>query len=338
MAKKKEEKLEEALGFDLDVDNTVESPIDLKIQQDIERRKSLKSKDRHTEDGLINCLRNKKVIVRHVPKVTGLVSNPKHIYYGGMAENAIRNYTVPQLQSGKLVNVLTNSEKDFLESVMGLEVNALSIYKKEDNYWENYRIRLTKQDTILDLSYPEDFIKYKVLLANTNFVAKNVETLQDRPKVTYEFVLVEEGEEISREQQDMSYTMRAYMKFGEYKEDKDTLKTVYELIDGRPLSHNSKLVFIQTKINEIIKRDPKMFLTVIEDELLSYKVLIKKAIQYNLIVNRGNYLYLKENGEPLCENNEEPTLSIASRYISLPKNQELKFSLEAKIENLKKTI
>lgn len=218
---------------------------------------------------------------------------------------------------------------------MGLEINALSIYKKEDNYWENYRIRLTKQDTTLDLSYPEDFIKYKVLLANTNNIAKNVETLQDKPKVTYEFVLIEEGEEINREQQDMSFTMRAYMKFGEYKEDKDTLKTIYELMDGRPLSYNSKLVFIQTKINELIKRDPKMFLTIVEDELLPYKVLIKQAIQYKLIVNRGNYLYLKENGEPLCENNEEPTLSIASRYISLPRNQELKFSLEAKIEKLK---
>ena len=66
---------------------------------------------------------------------------------------------------------------------MGLEINALSIYKKEDNYWENYRIRLTKQDTTLDLSYPEDFIKYKVLLANTNNIAKNVETLQDKPKI-----------------------------------------------------------------------------------------------------------------------------------------------------------
>lgn len=335
MAEKKEKDLEEALGFDVDLDTELESPIDLKIQQDIERRQEMKSSVKHTEDGLINCLMNKKVIVRHVPKVTGLVSNPKHIYYGGMAENAVRNFTVPQLQSGKLVNVLTNSEKDFLESIMGLEINALSIYKKEDNYWENYRIRLTKQDTTLDLSYPEDFIKYKVLLANTNNIAKNVETLQDKPKVTYEFVLIEEGEEINREQQDMSFTMRAYMKFGEYKEDKDTLKTIYELMDGRPLSYNSKLVFIQTKINELIKRDPKMFLTIVEDELLPYKVLIKQAIQYKLIVNRGNYLYLKENGEPLCENNEEPTLSIASRYISLPRNQELKFSLEAKIEKLK---
>jgi len=38
---------------------------------------------------------------------------------------------------------------------MGLEYNALSIYKKVDNYWENNMVRLTKQDNILDLSDPE---------------------------------------------------------------------------------------------------------------------------------------------------------------------------------------
>ena len=41
-------------------------------------------------------------------------------------------------------------------------------------------------------------------------------------------------------------------------------------------------------------------------------------------------LYLRENGTPLCGDNEEPTLNIAAKYLNLPKNQTLKFSLEAK--------
>lgn len=337
MAKKKKEEVKVEADFDIDMEE-VSKPQEFKEVEKPTVKKDTKVKIISGEkmESTINCLRNKKVIVRHVPKVSGLVSNPKHIYYGGMAENAIRYYTVPQLQSGKYVNVLTNDEKEFLEETMGLEVNALSIYKKENNYWDNFKIRLTKHDTVLDLSYPDDYIKYKVLLANEDMIAKSITELQDKPKVTYQFVLVEEGEEVDRAQQDMSYTMRAYMKFGELKEDKDTLKTMYELIDGRPLTNNSKLVFIQTKINEIIQRDPKMFVSVAEDPLLSYKVLIKKALQYKLIVNRANYLYLKEDGSPLCEDNQEPTLSIAARYLSLPKNQELKFSLEGKIEQLTK--
>ena len=34
---------------------------------------------------------------------------------------------------------------------------------------------------------------------------------------------------------------------------------------------------------------------------------------------------------PLCGDNEEPTLNIAAKFLNLPKNQELKFKLEAGI-------
>ena len=128
--------------------------------------KRSKKKDLVSIDEPISCLRNERVIVRYIPKEGGLVSNPKHILYGGMAENAIKYFTIPQLESGRLVNVLTDDEKEFLEYVMGLEYNALSIYKKENNYWSNRQVRLLKQDNILDLSDPEQYIKYKILLAN----------------------------------------------------------------------------------------------------------------------------------------------------------------------------
>jgi len=49
------------------------------------------------------------------------------------------------------VNVLTDKEKEFLEEFMGLEYNALSIYKKgHDNFWDDSneeginRVRLLK--------------------------------------------------------------------------------------------------------------------------------------------------------------------------------------------------
>jgi hypothetical protein len=40
---------------------------------------------------------------------------------------------------------------------------------------------------------------------------------------------------------------------------------------------------------------------------------------------------LRSDGSPLCGDNEDPTLSVAAAFLSLPKNQELKFSIEAKI-------
>lgn len=280
----------------------------------------------------INCLRNERVIVRYVPKESGIVTNPKHILYGGMAENAVKYFTIPQLESGKLVNILTDDEKEFLEDIMGLEFNALSIYKKENNYWSNKQVRLLKQDNILDLSDPEQYIKYKILLANKDEIAPSLQALQDMPKATYKYVIIKEGEETSNARQEMSATMQAYMEYGKYEKDADTLRTIIETIDGRPLALNTKIEFLQTKINKLIQADAKLFLKVITDSLLSTKVLIKRAVEGGLIANRGGFFYLREDNSPLCSNKEDPTFNIAAKFLASPKNQALKFSIEAKLK------
>lgn len=329
MAKKMEETLD--LGM---ID---ESPITVKEvekpKKNIETPVERKAQAHNYDKPLISCLRNERIIVRHVPKEGGLVTNPKHILYGGMAENAVRYFTVPVLESsGAYKNVLTDDEKAFLEEVMGLEYNALSVYKKENNYWSNYQVRLTKQDNFLDLSVPDDYIKYKVLKANSNFIADSLETLQDKPKATYQFVMIREGEEESNESEKLSATMKCYMEYGKIKDDKDTLKCIIELIDGRPIAANSKIELLQGKINNLIQADSKLFLKIITDPLLSTKVLINKAIEAGIISKRGDQYYLISSNSPLCGNNEDPTFNVAARYLNLPKNQELKLSIEAKIK------
>lgn len=284
------------------------------------------------DEPIVNCLRNERIVVKHVPKETGMVRDPKHILYGGMAENAVKWFTVPRLTSGMYINVLTNAEKTCLEEVMGLEYNALSIYNKTDNFWDNFMVRLTKQDNILDLSNPEDYIKYKVLLANKDFIAPSLQELEDHPKATYQFVIIHENEESQASKKKMNATMQAYMEFGKIQDNADILRTIIETIDGRPTSKNSKIEFLQDKVGKLIQADAKLFVRVASDPLLSTKVLIKKAIEGGLISNRGGMLYLKADGTPLCGDNEEPTLNIAAKYLNMPKHQELKFSLEAKLK------
>lgn len=284
------------------------------------------------DEPIVNCLRNERVIVKHVPKETGIVRDPKHILYGGMAEGAVRWLTVPRLTSGMYMNVLTNAEKAYLEDVMGLEYNALSIYNKVDNFWDNYQVRLNKQDNFINLADPDDYIKYKVLLANKDLIAPSLQDLEDHPKATYQFVIIHENEESQASKKKMNATMQAYMEFGKIQENVDILRTIIETIDGRPTSKNSKIEFLQEKVGKLIQADARLFVRVATDPLLSTKVLIKKAIEGGLISNRGGMLYLKADGTPLCVDNEEPTLNIAAKYLNMPKNQDLKFSLEAKLK------
>lgn len=331
--------MEEKAALDFDIDN-VELPMKEVVKEVIPEKpkKSHRIIEEPTKS-TVSCLRNEKIIVRYIPKLSGIWgNNPKHVLAGGMAEGASRTFVVPRLSSGMFVNVLTDSEKSFLEEVMGLEYNALSIYKKVDNFWDDAnenginKVRLVKQDNYLNLADPEDYIKYKILLANKNFVAPSLQVLQDMPKATYQFVIISEGDETKNAKTNMSATMRCYKEFGKIEDDIDTLRVIIETIDGRPTSKTAKLEFLQTKANDLIQADSKIFLRVITDPMLSTKVLIKKSIEAGLISNRGNYLYLRSDNTPLCEINEEPTLNIAAKYLNSPKHQEVLFMLQAKLK------
>lgn len=326
-------------NFDLDDDMNMPMQEVVKEEVPIKSPKKTQRKIEEPVEEMVSCLRNERIIVRHVPKLTGMWgNNPKHILAGGMAEGAVRTFVVPRLSSGMFVNVLTDKEKAFLEEIMGLEYNALSIYKKVDNFWDDSnenginKVRLTKQDNYFNLSDPEDYIRYKILLANKDYIAPSLQALQDTPKATYQFVIISEGEETKVAKSNMSSTMMCYKEFGKIEDDIDTLRVIIETIDGRPTSQTAKLEFLQTRVNSLIQADSKIFLKVITDPMLSTKVLIKRAIEAGLISNRGNYLYLRKDNTPLCEANEEPTLNIAAKYLNSPKHQEVKFALEAKLK------
>lgn len=328
------------MGEDLDLDMTEMNNMSMTVVEPVNPKKSKKEasveKSSYSEPQFISPLRKEKITVKHVPRESGMVTNPKHFYYGGMADNAIRRYTVPILESsGTYVNVLTNDEKTFLEEAMGLDPNALSIYLKKDNFWANYFVRLTKTDNYLDLSVPDDYIKYKILLANKDHIAPSLTALKDAPKATYQFVLVSENDETNQSNQKLNASMEAYMLLGEYKEDRDMLKFIVETIDGRPISSKSKMEFILGQAQKLIEANAKLFVQVAKDKELSTKVLVAKAVEAGLVKKRGDFYYLSSDNTALCEAIEEPTLSMASKYLNSPKHQEVKLSLEAKLKSLK---
>lgn len=328
---------------DFNLDLNEELPMKVVESQVTEEKKSTKrsKKQEVNTESFVSCLRNEKVNVKFLPKENGIWgNNPKHVLSGGMSEGSARWFSVPkQAKSGMFVNVLTDKEKEFLEEFMGLEYNALSIYKKgHDNFWDDSneeginRVRLLKQDNILDLSNPEDYIRYKILLANKDLIAPSLQAYEDTPKESYQFVIISENDEVKAANKSMSYTMQCYKEFGKIEDDFDTLRCIVEIIDARPTSKDVKIEFLKSKINQLIQQDSKLFLRIITDSLLPTKVLIKKSIEAGLISNRGGMLYLRKDNTPLCDHNEEPTLNIAAKYLNDPRRQEIKFSLEAQLK------
>lgn len=330
----------DGMSLDLEEIQNTEIPMVAVEKDDTPQRvQSVKRAERNISDlQLINPLTNTNVEVRYINKMNRDITDPKHILYGGLAEGSSITLVVPKLRSGTFVNVLTDNEKEYLEAAMGLEVGAMNVYNKDNNFWDNTTegsvssVRISKHGLVLHLNDPIDYIKYKILLANKDIVAPNLQTLQDKPKATYRFVLVADNDVNTTTRMNMSYKKQSYMEYGKIEDNKEVLRIVVETITGKPLAKNTKLDFLQGKVGELIEADAKTFLNVVKDPLLPTKILINQSIESGLISKRGNYLYLRSDNSPLCENGEEPTLNIAAKYLSSPKRQELKFSLEAKLK------
>jgi len=291
-----------------------------------------------------NCLRNERVIVRKLPKRTNLVQDSNHVMGDGMHENAFYIYCVPKLQkSNNFVNVLTDDEKDYLEYKMGLPKNALSVYKtpKEENFWSDANpngfgsVTLKKRDNIFDLSKPTDYIAVKILMANKDKICPSMDEWAARPKETYEFVIIREGQESKMSKNNTDATIQAVMKLGKIAEDKDILKLVVETMMGKKYSDATSLEWLQTQALDLIKNTPKnarMFLSIMDDDSLDNKVLIRKCISKGIIADRGGFLYIKDGNVPMCSDGEEPTLKMAAKWLSKPSNQERLFKLQAQLK------
>ena len=334
------EKKETNLGFELDEDTinqeTVEKIPIHKDSDNIEEKKVIRLSEER--ESLINCLTNEKVIVRFIAKARGTITDPKHALYGNMAPKATIKFPVPILRSGQFADILTKDEKKFLEWKLGLEPNAMSVYNRTNNFWSDAnpqgvgRVELIKGDNYFDKSQPLDYIKLAILRSYDDIIAPSIQALQDCPKATYKYVIISEQDSTKSANQKVTNKAQAYKEFGKIEDNKEKMRVIIELMDGRPTAANSKIEYLQGKIGELLEANTKLFLSIVRDPLLDNKVLIKKAIEAGVIANRGNYLYYKADNSPLCNSGEEPTLNIAAKYLSLPKNQELKFQIEAKVK------
>lgn len=285
-----------------------------------------------------NPLRNERIKVEFVPQRVGFAPNdPKHVMYGGKMEGTGDVFNVPVLRTtGNYKNILTNDEKNFLEEALGLEKNALSVYNREHNFWDDYAVRVTKEGISLDLSNPEDYIRYKVLLANSDFICPSRQSLEDNYKATYRYVLVQDGEDVNLENSKMDTMMKCYKEFGKIDKDIDTMRVLVELLEGRPYGENTKAEFLKSRINTLIQADAKKFLRSATDPMLHAKVLIRRGTELGKLTKRGDFYYLKSDNSPLCGPNEDPTLSVAAQYLNLPAHQDVKFLLESALGDAKK--
>lgn len=264
------------------------------------------------------------VTVKYIKRKTGMASNvsDEHVISGGMLSGSVRRFVTPLLRNGSLANVLTKEEKNYLEGVTGLD---LSIY---GDFWKEHYVSLFKDDNRFDLSNPLDYISYKILLAWKNDIAPS--WAERNKKQTYQFVITSGEEELTEKKVGFDNKKEAFKLYGKIEDDKDKLIGLLKLLTNKPISKDSSLKWLQTKVEEFIDSKPSSFVELLKDKQLETKLLIQEAEEKGIVVKQGNK-YSTKDGLDLCENGLIPTFENAIAYLDNPKHQDVRSIIEAKL-------
>jgi len=277
-------------------------------------------------------LPNNTVVVRFIKKSKGLASTVKddHIISGGLLEGATRRFSVPMLRNGGLKNILTQEEKEYLENGPFMGVN-LSVY---GDFWTDYNVRLGKDDTTLDLSNPEDYLKYKLLVAWDQVIAPSLEEYKKTQRPSYQFYMVKEGEEQRLMSKDLSITKKAWKLYNKIENNRDILISVLNLLSNKKVASSSSIDFIQTEVETIIATRTKDFVNLMEDVDFETKSIISRAENEGIVVKKSGK-YETIDGLSLANRGELASLPNAVKFLNDPKNQEVLELIKARLENTK---
>lgn len=252
-----------------------------------------------------------------------------HVISGGMLSKAVRSFCAPVQRNNTVKNILTIEEKEYLERVTGLN---LSVYA---DFWSTFYVKLGKEDAgnLLDLNNPLDYIALKVLESlSKEDIALNWASRHN--KQTYQFAITREDEEFAEDKKKYDTKKEAFKLYGKVEDDKDKLLNIYKLLENKPVSKDSKLSWLQSRIEAIIDSEPKKFLSVVGDKAFYTKMLINEGVEVGVILKKGNK-YSTVDGLDLCNSGEIATFDNTVLYLDNVKNQEVRTIIEAKITKAK---
>jgi hypothetical protein len=276
-----------------------------------------------------NVLPNKVVWIKPNFENPGWIKNPKHAAFFKL-EGTYDNYVWAQDRNGKLKNLFTDEEKDFLEKELRMEPNALSVYNKQ-NPLKDKMIKLGKDPIKLVLSDPDDFIQLRILLTNSDKIAPSVKDI--KKKATYKYYVEDEDDILEITMDKTSLTQKAWMAYGEMSKDKRKLAgfiRIYTQVKNKPITKidsSVKLETLQAKVSNVVQNDMKNFVELVENPSYDTILLIAEGVESGEVEKKQTTYYLKGGKDKMGS-----TLRETIDFLNSPMNQELRLILEEKVK------
>jgi len=283
-----------------------------------------------------NPLKNEIVDVKFINSTSTMYSQESPLK-GGLAETASITYAVPR-ENGMIKAVLTPDEQEFFENYFNLPENAMNPSAINNNYWTSYnrgyinRVTLDKSGKRLNLSIAKDYIEYKILLANPEYICPNQETLENSRKATYRFVMNNDTTVATSAGKNADVKLELFEIYAKYKEDADMLRTICYLVEHKKVSPKTQIELLKEKVTNMIINDAKSCYPVMTSKTLEQKKALIIGVEKAVVSDRNGFYFVTETGQKLADDYTEPNLNNAANYLADVANQDLYFSILKKIK------
>lgn len=219
--------------------------------------------------------------------------------------------------TGVLNTGLSEDDEVRLEAKMHMAPGTLSKYNRD--YWADFRIDVPKDGKILNISNPEDEVKYLVLKAHQRVANSEMERF-DTPFA--EYVMTSDEQEAKVENQKSKLKRKAYKVFSNMSttEMRDVLKVM-----GKRAGDDASVDFVESHLDKIVTETPQDFLTTVEDPTFKMRAFIDDCLSARVLVKSGTK-YVLPGGDVVGY-----TLEQAIEYLQNPDNQEVYLDLKGKM-------
>ena len=246
--------------------------------------------------------------------------------------DSAKSYCAKTDKYGNIVCPLTNEEREYFEGVFGTDLNPRL---KQDNFWSSIRnnVKLTGETQVLNLSNPDDYIKYKILLQQSDAVAPNGKEKYN--KGTYKFSLEEVGFEEKKKSKAFQIKKEAFRVIEKldskgFGAKKDFLSVVFDLAKVNktvPLGVTPE--WIDAELDKMLQTNVDSIIAAHENRDFDEIILLKKAFAARAITKEGSAL-LTRDGELMGKSKSEAII-----WLKDPENQTKVLIIESIIKEAK---
>lgn len=229
------------------------------------------------------------------------------------------------------IDPLTEDEKQWLydngES-LNIGPGDLSVHKRP-NFWTTFEVKLSDDPMSLDLSDTMDWLRWKFLLAQKDYVSPDVD--HEKDKATYKYAIKDADAESVSEVKKYNVEKEVNRYFYKIEDDEQKLRALLDMYyknkrSLKKVPKNAKITFLTSEVYRLIKDDLQGIYNVIQDKNFETKFLINRAIDNSLIERLGGSEY-KIVGE-------EDVMSLTEliKFLDAKKNQVVRAKLENQLD------